>query len=238
MKSIYTPLTAAFAALSLALSSHVVANEPAAADAVTAEEAIARLKAGNERFVTSKAEHPHQGAERRAELSNTQHPFAVVLGCADSRTSPEVVFDQGLGDLFTIRVAGNILDDQTIGSIEYAVEHLGSPLIVVLGHKRCGAVKAARDLIAAHKQAPGHIQSLVNGIAPAVATTASADAETTCKRNVLNVVQALRECGPILNEAFAKGKIRVVGAHYDIETGAVEFLNDAPAIVPRQAAVR
>lgn len=237
MKIIPLPFAAAFAALTLTLSSQVMANEPAAST-VTPEEALARLKAGNGRFVAGKAEHPHQGADRRAELSTSQHPFAIVLGCADSRTSPEVVFDQGLGDVFTIRVAGNILDDETIGSIEYAVEHLGSPLIVVLGHKRCGAVKAARDLIAADKQAPGHIQSLINRIAPAVATTASADAETTCKRNVLNVAQALRECGPILNEAFTKGKITVVGAHYDLDSGAVEFLKDEPAKAATTAAVR
>ena len=150
------------------------AEDTDAAPGISPVEALQRLKTGNQRFVASKLQHPHQSAERRTELATSQHPFAIVLGCADSRTAPEVVFDQGLGDIFVIRVAGNVLNDETLGSIEYGVEHLGAQLIVVLGHERCGAVKAARELIAAKAEAPGHIQSLIKAIQPAVETTAGA----------------------------------------------------------------
>jgi carbonic anhydrase len=170
------------------------AKEPEHADAapkVSPTEALARLKAGNERFVASKLEHPRQTAERRTELANGQHPFAIVLACADSRTSPELVFDQGLGDVFVVRVAGNVLNDETVGSIEYAVDHLGAQLIVVLGHERCGAVAAARETIAAKGKAPGHIQSLVKAIAPAVEATAGEDAEATAKANERHVAKEL-----------------------------------------------
>lgn len=212
------------------------ATKPAAKDAghgdapkVTPAEALQRLKFGNRRFVSGKLWHPRQNPKRRAELANVQHPFAIVLGCADSRTAPELIFDQGLGDVFVVRVAGNVLNDETIGSIEYAVEHLGAALIVVLGHERCGAVKAARDTIAAGGTAPGHVQSLIKAIQPAVATTASADVEATVKANVLNVAKALRESAPILNGRVAAGTLTVVGGHLDLDTGAVEFLKDGAA---------
>lgn len=191
---------------------------------LTPEQALQRLKDGNNHFVVNKPEHPHLTPKWRNQLATGQHPFAIVLGCADSRTAPEVIFDQGLGDLFVVRVAGNVLNDEILGSIEYAVEHLGTPLIVVLGHERCGAVKAARETIAAKSEAPGHVQSLVKAIEPAVTATASADAETTAKANVMNVVKALEKSGPFLSEKVAVGKVKVVGAHYDLDTGAVEFL--------------
>ena len=107
--------------------------------------ALARLLEGNARYVESRAARPDQTPERRAEVATVQHPFALVLGCADSRVPPEIVFDQGLGDLFVIRVAGNVLDDQVLASIEYGVEHLHIPLVIVLGHERCGAVVATID---------------------------------------------------------------------------------------------
>ena len=225
-------LTVSTAAILLSLSLGAFAKEPEHADAapkVSSAEALERLKAGNQRFLVSKVEHPRQSAERRTELATSQHPFAVVLGCADSRTSPEVVFDQGLGDVFVVRVAGNILNDETVGSIEYAVEHLGAQLIVVLGHERCGAVKAAREAIAAKAAAPGHIQSLVEAIAPAVETTSAADAEATAKANEMHVAHLLRESAPILKKMVEKGTISVMAAHYDLDTGAVEFLMDGPA---------
>jgi carbonic anhydrase len=224
--------TAAIAAILLCLPFSLIAKEPEHADSkpkVSPAEALAMLKAGNQRFVAGKLEHPRQTAKRRTELATGQRPFAVVLGCADSRTSPEVVFDQGLGDVFVVRVAGNVLNDETIGSIEYAVEHLGAPLIVVLGHERCGAIEAARDTIAAKAEAPGHIQSLVRAIAPAVEATSGADAETTAKANEMNVAKGLRESEPLLKGMIDKGQISVVAAHYDLDTGAVEFLKDAPA---------
>ena len=232
MKSNSSILTAAVAATLLSLPVGTIAKEPEHADAtpkVSPTEALARLKAGNQHFVESKLQHPRQTAERRTELATSQHPFAVVLSCADSRTSPELVFDQGLGDVFVVRVAGNVLNDETVGSIEYAVEHLGAQLIVVLGHERCGAIKAARETIAAKTEAPGHIQSLVKAIAPAVEATSGADAEVTAKANELHVVKELRESAPILKEMVEKGTISVVAAHYDLDTGVVEFLKDAPA---------
>jgi carbonic anhydrase len=162
-------------------------------------------------------------------VATSHYPFAIVIGCADSRTSPEVIFDQGLGDIFVVRVAGNVLNDEAVGSIEYAVEHLGAQLIVVLGHERCGAIKAARDTIAAKAEAPGHIQSLVKAIQPAVEATAGADVEATAKANVQNVVQTLRDSAPILKEMVTVGTISVVGAYYDLDTGAVEFLEASQA---------
>ena len=228
----FSILTPAIAAILLSFPSGTLAKDPEHADAapkVAPTEALARLKAGNQRFVASKLEHPRQTAKRRTELATTQHPFAVVLGCADSRTSPEVVFDQGLGDLFVIRVAGNVLNDETVGSIEYAVDHLGAQLIVVLGHERCGAIQAARETIAAKGEAPGHIQSLVKAIAPAVEATTGADAEATAKANELNVVKELRESAPMLKEMVEKGTVVVVAAHYDLDTGAVEVLKETPA---------
>src|SRR5207247_447965 len=116
------------------------------------------------RFASSKISAVKPTAARRAETAKVQHPFAIVLGCADSRTSPEIIFDQNIGDIFVIRTAGNLVDDHALGSIEYAVEHLGTRLIVVLGHSRCGAVGAA----VASEAAPGHVQSIVADIQPAV----------------------------------------------------------------------
>ena len=231
MKNTSYILTAAVALLAC-LPPALTAKEPDHADAapkVASTEALVRLKAGNQRFIAGELKHPHQTTTRRTELATSQHPFAIVLGCADSRTSPEVVFDQGLGDLFVLRVAGNVLNDETIGSIEYAVEHLGVQLIVVLGHERCGAVKAARETIAAKAEAPGHIQSLVRAIRPAVEATTGSDAETTAKANDRNVAQALRNSAPILKEKIAAGLLSVVATHYDLDTGAVEFLKEAQA---------
>jgi carbonic anhydrase len=198
----------------------------AGAPRVTPAEARAVLVEGNARFSAGSTQHPRQTPGRRAELSSSQHPVAVILGCADSRTGPEILFDQGLGDLFVVREAGNVVDDHALGSIEYAVEHLHTPLIVVLGHERCGAIGAARDTVAAHAHAEGHIESLVASIRPAVEATAGQDAEATCKANVRNVVKALRASEPILRRTTAEGRVEVLGAYYDLDTGVVTFLGD------------
>ncbi|HEY4484757.1 MAG TPA: carbonic anhydrase, partial [Nitrospiria bacterium] len=123
------------------------------------DKALTMLMEGNARYVEGKMLHPNQAADRMGELAKGQHPFAVILGCADSRVPPEIVFDQGLGDLFVLRVAGNIADDAVIGSIEYAVEHLGTTLVFVLGHERCGAVSAAVEVVTKGAKVPGHIGS-------------------------------------------------------------------------------
>jgi len=193
---------------------------------VAPAEAIAKLKEGNGRYTTGSLQHPGQTTDRRTELSNVQQPFAVIVGCSDSRVPPEIVFDQGLGDLFIVRVAGNVMNDEGLGSIEYAVDHLGSRLILVLGHQRCGAVDAAKQTIAAKGKAPGHIESLVMAIKPAVQATAKDDLDTTIKANVKNVVQALRSSTPILKGEVDSGKIQVVGGYYSLDTGAVTFLDE------------
>lgn len=193
---------------------------------VAPADALARLKAGNQRFIAGKLQHPHQDPKRRAELATGQRPFAIVLGCADSRTSPEVLFDQGLGDLFVVRVAGNVLDDHVLGSIEYAVDHFGAQLIVVLGHKRCGAVQAAKETLDSKTEAPAHINSLVTAIQPAVEATRGADVEATVNANVENVVQSLRSSEPVLKKEVEAGAFTVVGAYYDLDTGAVAFTKE------------
>jgi carbonic anhydrase len=209
-------------------------HEPAApavrhdqdAATVLPAEAMTRLVDGNARFVSGRTQHPRQGPDRRTELANTQKPFAVVLGCADSRTGPEILFDQGLGDIFVVREAGNVVDDHTLGGIEYAVEHLHVQLIVVLGHERCGAIAASRDTVAAKGHAEGHVASIVASIRPAVEATAGQDPDSTCKANVRNMVHVIETSEPVLKGLAGKGEVKVVGAYYDLDTGVVTFLDD------------
>src|SRR5438034_2902086 len=204
------------------------AADPAHSDqpSVAPAEAISKLKEGNGRYTGGNLQHPGQTAERRTELANTQHPFATIVSCSDSRVPPEIVFDQGLGDLFIVRVAGNVINDEGLGSIEYSVDHLGTRLILVLGHQSCGAVKAARETIAAKGKAPGHIESLVRAIQPAVEATAKDDLDATIKANIKHVVQALRSSTPILKAKVDSGKIQVIGGYYSLDTGAVTFLDE------------
>src|SRR6266481_6288169 len=206
----------------------IEAADPAHPDhpSVAPSEAISKLKEGNGRYTRGNLQHPGQTTERRAELAGTQYPFAIILSCSDSRVPPEIVFDQGLGDLFVVRVAGNVINDEGLGSIEYSVDHLGSRLIVVLGHQSCGAVKAAKETIAAKGKAPGHIESLVTAIRPAVEATVNGDLEATIEANVKDVVQTLRSSTPILKLKVDSGEVRVVGAYYSLDTGAVNFLEE------------
>ena len=214
-------------------------------------DAIARLKEGNARFTAGNRPHSHessderayigknsyqnpgvislgmtseQAAKRRAELTKSQHPFAIILSCSDSRVPPEIVFDEGLGDLFVIRVAGNVLNDEGLGSIEYAVNVLGVCLILVLGHQRCGAVDAAMKTVAANGEAPGHIQSLVTAIKPVVQSIPKADLDTLIKANVKHVVDALRSSTPILKAKVDAGDVQLIGGYYTLDTGVVTFL--------------
>jgi carbonic anhydrase len=212
----------------LAASQFALAADPAHPEqpTVAPADAVSKLKEGNGRYTSGNLDHPGQTPERRAELAKDQHPFAVILSCSDSRVPPEIVFDQGLGDLFVVRVAGNVIDDHGLGSIEYAVDHLGARLIVVLGHQSCGAVKAAKETIAAKGKAPGHIQSLVTAIKPVVEATAKDDLETTVKANVKHVVQALRSSTPILKAKVDSGEVQVIGGYYSLDTGAVSLLDE------------
>src|SRR5437588_10797425 len=164
-----TQLASWFVAVTLLTAGQLaLVADPAHSDqpAVAPAEAISKLKEGNGRYTSGNLQHPGQTTERRTELSKSQHPFAVIVSCSDSRVPPEIVFDQGLGDLFIFRVAGNVIDDHGLGSIEYSVDHLGTRLILVLGHQSCGAVKAAKETIAAKSKAPGHIQPRVTAIQP------------------------------------------------------------------------
>jgi carbonic anhydrase len=191
----------------------------------TPEQALARLKEGNERYVAGHMAHPNSTSLRRAEVVNAQHPFAVVLGCSDSRVPPEIIFDQGLGDLFVIRDAGNVLDNEVFGTIEYAIEHLGSRLIVVLGHEGCGAVTVAVQGGAV----PGHVKTVVDSIAPAVKESKGlpGDKVHNCVlANARRSARRLRGTGPILKHLSETGRLKVVAADYDLATGKVEFLTD------------
>jgi carbonic anhydrase len=212
----------------LGASQFAGAADPAHSDqpSVAPAEAISKLKEGNGRYTSGNLQHPGQTTERRTELAKTQHPFAAIVSCSDSRVPPEIVFDQGLGDLFIVRVAGNVINDEGLGSIEYSVDHLGTRLIVVLGHQRCGAVQATKETIAAKGKAPGHIESLVTAIKPAVETTAKDDLDATIKANVKNVVQALRSSTPILKAKVDSGEVKVIGGYYSLDTGAVTFLDE------------
>lgn len=190
---------------------------------VSADTALAQLKQGNARFSGNALTHPDQSAARRTEVAQGQHPFAVILTCADSRLSPEIIFDQGLGDLFVIRNAGNLLDDVVLGSIEYAVEHLHVPLVIVLGHSKCGAVSAA----VAGGEAPGHIKSIVAALSPAVnmGQKKPGDAVDNTVRIAAKLsAAALAVNEPIIGELVKAGKVKVVAARYDLATGQVEFL--------------
>src|SRR5436189_3330112 len=212
----------------LGANQFVRAADPAHSDqpSVAPAEAISKLKEGNGRYTSGNLQHPGQTTERRAELAKTQHPFATVLSCSDSRVPPEIIFDQGLGDLFIVRVAGNVINDEGLGSIEYSVDHLGTRLILVLGHQSCGAVDAAMKTIAAKGRAPGHIESLVTAIKPAVEATAKGDLDATIKANVKNVMETLRSSTPILKAKVDSGEIQVIGGYYSLDTGAVSFLDE------------
>jgi len=191
-------------------------------NSMNSEQALLRLKEGNERFVAKRYTHPNQSAERQAEVVKGQHPFAAILTCSDSRVPPEILFDQGIGDLFINRVAGNILTEEIMGSIEYAAEHLGVPLVLVLGHQKCGAVQAAVK----GGEAPGKIRKLMEALEPALrkAKSLSGDlVENTVRVNVEQIVDQLKKSEPIMAELLHEGKVRVVGGYYSLETGRVAF---------------
>jgi len=205
----------------LSVAALALAADPPAAS-VPADAALAKLKEGNLRFATSDVSKGKPTAARRKETAEAQHPFAIIVACADSRTGPELVFDQNLGELFVVRTAGNLIDDHALGTIEYGVGNLGARLIVVLGHGRCGAVKAAL----ASDHAPGHIDSLVRDIQPAVKAAKgkpgnALDATITENaRQVAAQIKAKAELGDLARE------VRIVSAIYNFDTGKVEWDKD------------
>ncbi|WP_326557985.1 carbonic anhydrase [Micromonospora sp. NBC_01796] len=219
-------LTAAGVAGVLGLATPASAH-PTEPPAPTPTTALNRLIAGNKRFYKGEARHPHQSLKDLHELASGQHPFAITLGCADSRVSPEILFDQGLGDLFDNRVAGNIVDDLLLGSIEFAIEEFGVPLIVVVGHERCGAISATVDAIENGGEAPGHIGTIVEALRPVVEPLVGGPGdvvEAAVKANVLAQVQALFDQSEIVREKVHEGALGVVGARYDLDNGKVTLL--------------
>ena len=187
------------------------------------------LQAGNQRFQKGRTTAPRVGTVRRAEIAEGQDPFAVVVGCADSRLPPELLFDQGLGDLFTVRVAGNTSAAPVIvGSVEYATAVLETPLVVVLGHDDCGAVKAAIDVVTKGKQLPGQLSGFVDPILPAVQAVVNTPPaqllDAAVAQNVRQTVAAL-SAQPLLATDIAAGTLRVVGAEYRLHSGKVDLVN-------------
>jgi carbonic anhydrase len=178
---------------------------------------------GNDRFVAGQSIHPDQTNERRLALAGGQSPFAIVLTCSDSRVAPELFFDQGLGDLFVIRNAGNVLDDHVIGSMEYAVEHLHVPLIIVVGHEKCGAVTAA----VAGGEVPGHLHSVTDDIAPAVEQSKNLPGDkvdNAVRANAQRAAEILTHVEPVLKAAVGRTNLLILAARYDLDTGKIEIL--------------
>jgi carbonic anhydrase len=193
----------------------------------TGNEAQDRLMDGNKRFLTGNFSKKDLGESRRQELSKGQNPFATVLSCSDSRVAPEIIFDQGLGDIFIVRVAGNVVEPTTLGSIEYGVEHLHTPLLVILGHEQCGAVKATLE---AKGQPEGNIGAILKKIMPAVETAKKAgkDKENTLeiaiKENVKNTYNDVMK-SKVVSELVHEGKVKVIAAEYMLGTGKVEVID-------------
>jgi carbonic anhydrase len=209
------------------------ASEDSKAPKVTPDQAIQRLTEGNARYVQEKTAHPKSGPDRRLQTATDgQHPFVTMLSCADSRVPLEVVFDEGLGDIFVVRVAGNVCGVDEIGSIEYGVDHVGTPLMVILGHTQCGAVTAA----ATHAEVHGSIKALLEHIEPAVATAQAAHSDlhgkdlipAATEANVWHSIEDLLLKSHTMKECIEKGKVKVVGAIYDIKTGQVRWLGEHP----------
>jgi len=205
---------------------------------ISASQALERLREGNRRFVSDVRDSaPLDTQGRRSQLADSQEPFAIILGCSDSRVPAEIVFDQGLGDLFVIRVAGNIVASSQIGSVEFAAERFGTPLVVVLGHSRCGAVLATLEELMRpmEKQSP-NLRSIVDRIRPSVegllATELRHDSQTlvshAVRANIRASANQLRHGSGILEELIQTGRVVVVGAEYSLETGVVDFFEGMP----------
>jgi carbonic anhydrase len=189
----------------------------------SADAALAELKAGNAHHVAKTYARPHQTAARQHVLASGQSPHCAILTCADSRLPPEIIFDKGLGDIFDVRVAGNVAGDDETASLEYAAEHLHVPLVVVMGHMQCGAVSAALE----GGTLPGKLPNLMAAIRPAVDQSAHEPGnrlDNAVRDNVVHVVEQLRAAKPVLSDLVATGKLRIVGAVYSLDTGKVEWL--------------
>lgn len=205
------------------LASLILFSTVTAVEENPAKDPLDRLIQGNQRYITSSTVCHEDWTAKRAALVENQKPFAIIVSCSDSRVPPEIIFDQTLGSLFVVRVAGNIVDNFAIGSIEYGVNVLGANLILVLGHSNCGAVQAALKGM----EFDNHIQEVVNAIQPAVAAVKGESGdllEKATKANVRNVKEVLKSSKPLLGQLIEKGLLRVVGGYYDLDTGKVELL--------------
>lgn len=188
--------------------------------------ALDTLMAGNQRFVKNRLQEPGRDPARRLKLAQGQHPFATILACSDSRLPPELIFDQGFGDLFVVRVAGNIVDDSLVGSIEYAVDHLHTPLIMVIGHEKCGAVEATLESIQQHQPAIGDIKVLVAAITPAVAAAEQRSGDlldNTVRANAQQSLDTINKSSE-LTGPLSSGQFKAIAAYYSIDDGRVSLI--------------
>jgi carbonic anhydrase len=218
-------------ALAIAVATGVAAAS-AGAPAVSQQEALTKLKEGNARFVSGAHRHIGDSMDDVKKLAAGQKPYAIVLTCSDSRLPPEILFDSGIGELFVIRVAGNVVDPIILGSIEYAAEHLGTPLVLVLGHEKCGAVKATVEL---KGKGEGNIGAIVQAIRPALKKTKSMGkvpesdqaqfVEAVADANIALVKESLTGKSKVLQHLVAANKLKIVTAKYHIDHGEVEILN-------------
>ena len=203
-----------------------VSSEPAP-NAIAPAEALDRLMQGNGRYAANAPQEKDYSAGRAARV-NAQYPIAAILSCSDSRVAPELAFDQGPGDIFVVRVAGNFVNDDGLASFEYAVKYLGVPLLMVLGHSNCGAVGAAVKVVTEHAELPGHLPELIKAIEPAVIAAhgrhPSDLVATAIEENVRLNVKRLIEDAPIMSDALAAKKIAVAGGIYDLATGKVNLI--------------
>jgi carbonic anhydrase len=206
------------------VASNIAISEPATAqNNITPDEALRLLIDGNKRFINKKRLYPHQSYTRLQEVAKEQKPFASILGCADSRVPAEIVFDQGLGDLFVCRVAGNVATAEEIGSLEFGSLLLGSKVIMVLGHERCGAVSATLK----GGEVPGQIGSLLAAIKPAIEKSQELPGdklENACKANIMMQVGKLK-ASLVLTELINANKLTIVGGYYDLDTGKVSLIS-------------
>jgi carbonic anhydrase len=201
-------------------------SPPKPQNVMSPDAALKKLKEGNERYVDGVARR-HDFRHEREALVGGQNPYAAILSCADSRIAPEYAFDSGRGDLFVCRIAGNFASDETIASLEYAVEVLGAPLILVLGHDGCGAVDSTIKSLKDGTTLPGQLPSLVAAIAPAVKAVSQQSGNTlenAIRQNVVDNVAKLKAAGPILSAAVQQNKLKVVGAIYRLKSGEVQMV--------------
>ncbi|MGN9810991.1 carbonic anhydrase [Micromonospora sp. BQ11] len=206
----------------------------------TPRQALAELKAGNRRFVTGAPRHPNQDAGHRAAVADGQHPFAVVVGCSDSRLAAEIIFDRGLGDLFVVRTAGHTLGAEVLGSVEYAVAVLRTPLVVVLGHDSCGAVQAARTAVSTGTPPAGHLRAVVDGVVPSLRRAEAvgvSDLDGIIDIHIAQTVEAMLASSDALAAEVDAGRCAVVGMSYRLTAGEVRTVAEMSADGPPAASV-